>query len=164
MEDVQDEDGDPWDTPVAKPQDAVQRKKGTSVASSSASVKEGSAGTHKYGPRRGGLSPAGSINADTGENTEADAGAGKPAGSSQAAASSDTDAADSTDTPRSTDGDSTADAGKAKTSQSEDVQQADYADDDKHVDGQGKMTVAEVARMFDAKSVETIEPHNGEGE
>ena len=44
------------------------------------------------------------------------------------------------------------------------MQQADYADDDKHVDGQGKMTVAEVARMFDAKSVETIEPHNGESE
>ena len=163
MEDVQDEDGDPWDTPVAKPQDAVQRKKGTSVASS-APAKAGSAGTHKYGPRRGGLSPAGSINADTGENTEADAGAVKPAGSSRAAASSDTDAADSANTPRSTDGGSTANTGKAKTSQSEAVQQADYADDDKHVDGQGKMTVAEVARMFDAKSVETIEPHNGEGE
>ena len=163
MEDVQDEDGDPWDTPVAKPQDAVQRKKGTSVASS-APAKAGSAGTHKYRPRRGGLSPAGSINADTGENTEADAGAVKPAGSSRAAASSDTDAADSANTPRSTDGGSTANTGKAKTSQSEAVQQADYADDDKHVDGQGKMTVAEVARMFDAKSVETIEPHNGEGE
>ncbi len=34
------------DTPVAKPQDAVQRKKGTSVASSSAPAKAGSAGTH----------------------------------------------------------------------------------------------------------------------
>ena len=165
MEDVQDEDEDPWDTPVSKPQDAVQREKGTRAASSSAPAKAGSAGTHKYGPRRGGsLSSAGGADADSGENTEADAGARKPAGSSRAAASSGTDAADSTDTSRSTDGDSTANAGKAKTSQSEDVQQADYADDDKHVDGQGKMTVAEVARMFDAKSVETIEPHNGEGE
>ncbi|WP_455122271.1 DNA polymerase III subunit gamma and tau [Scardovia wiggsiae] len=164
MEDVQDEDGDPWDTPVSKPQDGLQQKKGTSAASSSAPAKAGSAGTHKYGPRRGGLFPAGSAKVDTGENTEADAGAGKPAGSSRAAASSDTDAADSTNTPRSTDGGSTANAGKAKTSHSEAVQQADYANDDKHVDGQSKMTVAEVARMFDAKSVETIEPHNGEGE
>ena len=164
MEDVQDEDGDPWDTPVSKPQDGLQQKKRTSAASSPAPAKAGFAGAHKYGPRRGGLSPAGSAKADTGENTEADAGARKPAGSSRAAASSDTDAADSANTPRSTDGGSTANTGKAKTSQSEAVQQADYADDDKHVDGQGKMTVAEVARMFDAKSVETIEPHNGEGE
>ncbi len=45
------------------------------------------------------------------------------------------------------------------------VQQADYADDDKHVDSRGKDDSGWLLlRHVRCKKRETIEPHNGEGE